>query len=116
MYQVQNITADAVQQQNLVLPDGTIVSLSLIYITQQYGWFITNLTYGSFIINNLRITNSPNMLFQFKNQIPFGLACFSTENREPTQQADFFSGEANLYILTPSEVNDYVQFLEGKPF
>ena len=114
MFQVQILTADAVQQQNLILPDGTITSLTIMYSPQQQGWFIVELDYGTFILQGVRITNSPNILFQFKNQLPFGLACFSTENREPTQQEDFFSGEAVLYILNSSEVQEYANYLQGK--
>lgn len=112
MYQVQNITSDALQQQTLVLPDGTFLVITLNYKPLQYGWF-ANLTYGTFELDGLRITNSPNMLFQFRNLLPFGLACISTANREPTQQQDFLSGEAALYVLSKDEMAEYVQYLEG---
>ena len=113
MFQVQNLTSDAVQQQNLILPDGTIVSMTINYVSQQQGWFIVELAYGTFVLEGIRITNSPNILFQWKNIIPFGLSCFSTENREPTQQQDFSSGEAALYILTATEVQEYITYLQG---
>lgn len=73
----------------------------------QFGWFFTNITYGSFVLNGLRITNLPNMLFQFQNKIPFGLACFSKANREPSLQDDFVSGNSKLYILTQAECEEY---------
>lgn len=113
MYQIQNLGANAIQQQRLVLPNGTLLSLTVSYFPQQYGWFITNMVYGSIILNGIRITNSPNMLYQFKNTLPFGLACFSTQGREPTQIGDFQSGEASLYILTAAEVLEYEAYLGG---
>jgi hypothetical protein len=110
---IQQITSDPLQQQTLILPDGSSLNMLVYFVPMQFGWFITNLTYGTFILNGLRITNSPNMLNQFKNQIPFGLACFSTNNREPSQQQDFSSGASTLYLLTQAEVAQYSEFLSG---
>lgn len=113
MLQINQITDDPLQQQALTLPDGTIVYLTLYYLPRQLGWFITSLTYGTFQLNGLRIINSPNMLHQFRNQIPFGLACFTSGNREPTQIEDFNQQNSILYILTSTEVNQYVEYLNG---
>ena len=113
MFLIQQITNDPLQKQTLILPDGTSLSLTVNFVPMQYGWFITSLIYGSFTLNGLRITNSPNMLHQFKNQIPFGLACFSTNNREPSQQQDFSSGASQLYILSSAEVAQYAGLLQS---
>lgn len=104
MLKIDQVTSDAAQKQKIVLPDGTAFTFTIRFIPMQYGWFITNLTYGDFILNGLRITVSPNMLHQFKNQIPFGLACFSKQLREPSLQQDFSSGNASLFVLTSDEV------------
>ncbi len=113
MYLIQQVTDDSLQLQTLILPDGSSLSLTIYFVPMQYGWFITNLTYGSFVLNGLRITNSPNMLHQFKNQIPFGLACVSTDDREPSQQQDFSSGASKLFIVSAAEVEQYSEFLSG---
>lgn len=55
------------------------------------------------------------MLNQFRNQIPFGLGCFTTLLREPTQQQDFSTGNFNLYILSQSEVTEYANLLALGP-
>lgn len=114
MNPVQQVTDDTLQKRNLVLPDGTTMSFTMYYIPMQYGWFITSLTYGTFTLSGLRICNSPNMLHQFRNRIPFGLACFTQNNREPTQQEDFNSGASTLYILSAAEVNQYAEILSGQ--
>lgn len=108
---IQQVTADAFQRQTLVLDDGTTLTMTIRFVPMQLGWFITSLVYGAFVLNGLRITNSPNMLHQFRNQIPFGLACLSTANREPSLQEDFSSGASKLYILTSTEVAAYTEFL-----
>jgi len=113
MYLIQNITTDPAQGQTITLNDGTNLSFILTFYPMQYGWFFTNLTYGSLSINGLRVTNSPNMLRQWQNLIPFGMACYTAGNREPTQQQDFSSGASNLYILTSAEVQQYSEFLNG---
>ena len=114
MFQIQNLTTDARQKQTLILPDGTQIQIQIYFVPLQLGWFITGITYKDFILNGLRITNSPNMLYQFKNQIPFGLACFSTANREPSLQDDFASGASKLFVLTAEEVTFYSRFLSGQ--
>lgn len=110
---IQQVSANTFQQQTLTLPDGSTFLLQLYFRPMQYGWFINTLVYKNFTINGMRIVVSPNMLRQFKNQIPFGIACFSKGNREPSQQQDFVSGACNLYLLTAAEVIQYEEFLSG---
>ena len=111
MYQIQNITDDSLQEQTLVLDDGSSVFIQMYFMPMQYSWIFTQIIYNNFTLNGLRISNSPNMLQQFRNQIPFGIGCFSTANREPSQQQDFSSGASELYILTAAEVAAYETFL-----
>lgn len=113
MTQIQQITADTLQQFNFSLDDGTVVTITIYFRPMQFGWFINNITYGSFVLNGTRIVVSPNMLNQFRNQIPFGLACLVDGNREPTQQEDFASGAARLYVLNKAEVNQFAEILSG---
>lgn len=108
---IGQITSNPSQQQQLVLSDGSAILFQIYFREQQIGWFINDLAYKDFILQGVRITNSPNILNQFRNQIPFGLACFSTQNREPTQLQDFVSGASKLYILTAAEVAAYANFL-----
>lgn len=111
MYLIQQVTADPLQQQTLILPDGSSILLQVYFRPMQYGWFINELSWDTFTLKGLRITNSPNMLNQFRNQLPFGLGCFSIANREPSQQEDFLSGASKLYLLSEDEVAEYAEFL-----
>lgn len=114
MLLIQQITDDSKQKQTLLLEDGTSLALTISFVPQQRGWFISELTYLDFTIKNRRICNSPNMLHQFRNQIPFGLSCVTTEDREPTQQEDFSSENSKLYILTEAEVAEFAEYLSGQ--
>lgn len=111
MFLIQQVTDNPLQKRTLVLEDGSTVSLEIYFRPMQFGWFINNITYKDFELNGMRITNLPNMLNQWRNLIPFGLGCFSTANREPTQQQDFLSGASKLYILNEVECDEYAEFL-----
>lgn len=112
MYLVSNLSQDPQQTQTLSLYDGTTLSIQLYYNVSQIGWFMT-LSWGSFQLNNFRICNSPNLLNQYRNRLSFGIACLTTDPREPTQILDFSSGASQLYILDADEVQEYASILEG---
>lgn len=128
MNRLDQITDDAAQTQRLLLPDGSVATLSMEFKPMQYGWFITSLVYapvtssygvpsnydGPFEIRGFRIFVSPNILQQYRNQIPFGLACYSAGEREPTQQQDFSSGAAQLYLLNQADVAQITSLINGQ--
>lgn len=114
MFLIQQITSEAFQKQTLILPSGESFDLTINFKPMQYGWFITELTYKGFKLNGVRICTSPNFIYQFKNQIPFGLACFTDDFSEPQLKQDFSSGRAKLYVLTQEEVNLYTELLSGQ--
>lgn len=108
---INQITNDTRQKQSVPLEDGTTFNISIYFVPMQKGWFIEELTYGDFKVTCMRIVNSPNILRQFKNKLPFGLACISNEDREPALQNDFISGASNLYVLSEAELEQYEDYL-----
>ena len=114
MYQIGKITQNALQEQSLVLPNGTVFTIRMRFVPMQLGWFFDSIVYGDFEIRGMRICVSPNMLLQFKNQIPFGLACFSNVGpREPQLQEDFSTGAFSMYFLDSDEVAAFADYIEG---
>lgn len=113
MFLIQRVTSNAYQKQNLILEDGSVVSITLYFRPMQKMWSFTNIIYQDFTLTELKISNSPNMLNQWANQLPFGIACFSDGNREPQLIDDFSSGASKLYILNQEEVAAYTEFLRG---
>lgn len=111
MLLINQITANALQRQTLVIATGEQFTMTMYFRPQQQGWFINELVFNGFVLRGMRITNSPNMLNQWRNVLPFGLGCFSAGNREPSQQQDFSSGASKLYVLTQAEVKQYAEFL-----
>lgn len=114
MLEIQQVTNDPKQKRTLILPDGSTVDMQMRYVPMQLGWYLDYLVYGNFTIRGVRITNNVNILHQFMNIIPFGLACFSSQKREPTQLEDFQSGHSKLYILTAEETQFYDGRLRGE--
>lgn len=114
MYTVQQVTSDAQQSMRLLHPVlGKPIALTIEYRSNQYGWYLTSLTYDdkNFAIGTMRIVAHPNLLHQWKNILPFGLACYTTGNREPSQRDDFTNGDATLYLLDAAEVAAYTGYL-----
>lgn len=113
MQRIENISAEPYQQQTLILDTGEPVILTLNFKPNQTGWFITELLYRNFVLQGMRVVNSPNLLNQFRNLVPFGLGCFSDANREPFFQEDFATSVSRLYILSEVETAEYAEFLRS---
>ncbi len=114
MLLIQGLTNDAKQKMNLILPsNGKKVEVHLEFKPQQVGWFLS-FTYETFSCSGLRICSSPNVLRQYKNLIPFGLACFVEADQEPMFQTDWSSARANLYLLTTEEVQNLEDVINGE--
>lgn len=79
------------------------------------GWFFTSLNWNNsqWVENGRRVVTHPNMLRQYQNIIPFGLACLTVNNREPTQIQDFASGASGLYLLSSAEVEEFEDLLSA---
>lgn len=107
------VTDDILQDQQLILADGSLITIEIYFRPMQYGWFFNTISYGSWTLNGFRIVNSPNMLHQYKNQIPFGIACQTVGSREPMFQEDFQQGNSSLYLLNQTEIIDFSNFLSG---
>lgn len=115
---LNGITDAPTQSNTLTLSDGSIAVLSLQYSPQQLGWFFgVQYPTTGFELSGQRLTAFPNVLQQFNNQIPFGLACVTQDNVEPTTLETFVDGTTELYLLAPNDVvtvNDVI-FLNESP-
>ena len=100
-----NITADAKQQTTLLIDDGSQAILLLEYRPNQQAWFY-DLTWGTLVIKGQRLTPSPNLIRQFRSRLPFGLAIITAGNVELMSQQDFTNGNATVYLLDATDVED----------
>lgn len=113
MLLIKNITSFPSQKMFLTLPDQSQVELTLYYMPIQQCWMIESLIYGEIIINGIKITNNINILHQWKNILPFGIACYSETGREPSFVEDFESEFSKLYILTEEDILELETFING---
>jgi hypothetical protein len=110
---ITSLTSAPLQTHTIILDSGATFRMQIYWVPLQQGWFITNLVYGDFTLNGMRICNNPNMLYQWQNKLPFGLACFSVNNREPSLQDDFSSGASSLYVLSQDECEAYADYVRS---
>lgn len=113
MTKISVITSDVNQVFRLTISSGKYIDVTIRYVAQQTGWFIS-FDYGNFSLSNFRIITSGNFLHQFRNLIPFGLSCVVENNQEPMLQKDFSSGRAIMYYLNSDEVAAYTKVISGQ--
>lgn len=102
MRQITSLTSDPKQQFDAVIEGYDAATIYLEYKPQQYGWFM-NITWGNFASYNIRVALGPNILRQFKNILPFGIAIGGINNIEPVLLTDWLSNN-QFYILDAAEV------------
>jgi hypothetical protein len=110
---IQRISNYPLQTQVVPLPNGSAFSFELYYRPIQRGWFFNFIRYVDFEVNSLRVVLSGNLLNQFRNKLPFGLACISPIGREPQLQDDFSSEAVKLYLMNAAEVQEFSRYLTG---
>ncbi len=111
MQLIQQITTNPLQKQVLILETGLQLSFTLYFRPRQQGWFFNELIYDDFTLYGMRVTNNMNLLMPWKNKLPFGIACLSTANREPSLQEDFATGASKLYIMTAVDLVEFEAYL-----
>jgi hypothetical protein len=94
-----------------VLDNNETVYFKFYYVDDFVSWYY-DMTYQDFSINGNKILLGFDLLSQYKNILPFTLACTSSQDIEnPSFEDSFFSGQYNMYTLTreeAGEVNDFV--------
>jgi hypothetical protein len=96
-------TESPFQTTTIGLDDGSSALLTLWYRPQQRGWFY-DLTYKGITMQGQRLVYSQNLLRQFIHQLPFGLACLTTDLSDPRKSTDLSSRHAVLILLSAAEV------------
>lgn len=105
MKRLNRLNDNARQQYTLVGDDGITPTLNLVYMPRVSMWSFS-ITYGDFQLNQAMLTASPNVLRNYRYNIPFGLAVTSTDGLDPFYLDDFTSGRINIYMLSAQEVQD----------
>lgn len=103
--QITNLTNFADQLTQLQLPDGSLATFELIYQGATERW-IMNVSYLTtpVTINGVGVCCYPNLLRQWREIIPFGIACVTADQTDPFDINDFASGRAAVYLLDETDI------------
>ena len=103
MLYINKITADPSQSLILTGIRGLQINMTLRFMPRIAAWQM-GIAYGDFSAQGIAVVTSLNMLRQFKNNIPFGIACVRTDGLDPNAVDDFAAQTANLYLLDADDV------------
>jgi hypothetical protein len=105
MRYLNKIAADGQQKFFLTGNPGPVVTMDLRYLPTQELWMM-GLERGDFKLGGIIVTASPNILRNYKNIIPFGIACTTVDGLDPYFIDDFSEKKASLYLLSAAEVEE----------
>ncbi len=111
MQQITNLSDEANQLAKVVLGDGSVASFQFQYLPAIERWAFS-VTHPEITLTLETLCAGPNVLRQYRNTIPFGLGCYTTDGADPFYIQDFQSGRVTLYVLSADEV----QFFEDSIF
>lgn len=103
MITITGLTNDASQQFVLDGIPTIEISCTLTFRPRMQQWYI-DITYGTFTVQGIAVVCSPNLLYQWKNIIPFGIACTNVNYLDPYTINDFSSGNSILYLLDSTDL------------
>lgn len=103
MNRIDTITGDANQVTKLVLDDGTVAQLTLNYRGAIQRWSF-DVVHPLLTVRGLNLCVQPNLLRSWREIIPFGIGCTTTDGADPVYVDDFTSGRATLHLLDAADV------------
>jgi hypothetical protein len=107
MLRIDGISDEPFQLHKLAIEGSAdLAEMTLIWRETQNFWFM-NLTWGSFSVQGIRVCHLPNILTQFANILPFGIAIYSTNGQDPFLLQSFSNGTTALILLNSTEVAEY---------
>jgi len=103
MRQIEGITDNSKQDFSIVLDDGSLLGLSLIYRPTIQRWSF-DITHEKLNLNGKILCTFPNLLRVYRNNIPFGIMIFVLDSTDPIYIDDFLNDRAQIYILSENDV------------
>lgn len=112
--QLTNLTNFADQLIGFQLADGSSGTLELIFQGATERWcFIVK--YAAFNSGLLGLCCYPNILRQWEDTLPFGIACVTADQTDPFNVNDFATGRVSLYILEQADIATLNSLVFGGP-
>lgn len=86
-------------------PNNEQIKFFLWYAPSQQTWFFS-IQYLDITIRGLQFVVGPNILRNYRNLIPFGLAVTSIDGLDPLYISDFTVGRISAFLLSQAEVDE----------
>ncbi len=112
MQRITNLSDEASQLTKVVLADGSVATFEFIYNSAVERWMF-NVSHPDIECDGMILCAGANVLRMFRNTIPFGLGCYSTDGADPFYIEDFASGRITLYVLDAPEVGFFETSVYG---
>lgn len=106
MIQLGNLTGSSKQSFFVTTEAGDSIEFYIYYSPTQECWNYS-FAFGDFRAEGMRLVTGVNIIRRFKELVPFGIACGSSDGLEPSYLTDFASGRITLFLLNPAEVELY---------
>lgn len=103
MQLLNNLTDAADQVMTVTIADGSLATLEFFYRPAVQRWTL-DITHPLLTMHGFNVCLGPNILRQWRNIIPFGIAVTSTIGLDPIQVDDFANGVCSVYTLSAAEV------------
>lgn len=100
---LDKLTENPQQTYTVVTEDGDRFTLSLRFLPSQSAWEVS-VVWGAVTISGISLVFSPNLLYSYKNILPFGLMVVANDSIEPSYLDDFTSGRVQLYVMIKSDI------------
>ena len=105
MKQITRLTDSAQQTFILIGENGEEINFALRYMPTQLSWFFDIDDGNSLTLKGAYLGVGANVLRNFRNNTPIGLAVISTDGFDPRDISDFTDGRVAIYLLNTEEVS-----------
>lgn len=113
MIRLTNINDRA--RQNFVFSiDKTTVIVDMWFMPTQQKWFMSISDSNGFVLKNIQLGVSPNILRSYRLRLNYGLALVTDNGFDPRSLDDFKTDKAIIYVLNSSEVDEVEQNIYGR--
>lgn len=103
MLYLNALTNDASQLISLTGIPGKQIRMTLQFMPRIQQW-VMGVSLGDFTANGIAVVSSVNLLRQWRNEIPFGIAVIRSDGLDPYTIDDFVNQLTNMYLLNADDV------------
>jgi len=123
MVKIDNLGSDASQLTSIILDDGSVLTVTLIFRAAILRWCMDIAWPGPaaapfaspFQIFGINLCVSPNILRPWRDVLPFGIGCTAKDGVDPVDVTDFDQDRVQLYVLNESDVSEVERAIYGGP-